>query len=97
MPRGQVQNRPENKDNLDSRHREEEMVKGNDITNNRKDHHDKFMPVDLHVPGCPPRPESLVYGILKLRAMVLAKPVRHNQQRSLLLKQSSRRAALRGV
>jgi NADH-quinone oxidoreductase subunit B len=35
---------------------------------------DKFMPVDLHVPGCPPRPESLVYGILKLRAMVLAKP-----------------------
>jgi NADH-quinone oxidoreductase subunit B len=35
---------------------------------------DKFMPVDLHVPGCPPRPEALVYGILKLRAMVLAKP-----------------------
>jgi NADH-quinone oxidoreductase subunit B len=35
---------------------------------------DKFMPVDLHVPGCPPRPESLVYGILKLRAMVMAKP-----------------------
>jgi NADH-quinone oxidoreductase subunit B len=35
---------------------------------------DKFMPVDIHVPGCPPRPESLVYGILKLRAMVMAKP-----------------------
>ena len=35
---------------------------------------DKFMPVDIHVPGCPPRPEALVYGILKLRAMVLAKP-----------------------
>jgi NADH-quinone oxidoreductase subunit B len=35
---------------------------------------DKFMPVDLHVPGCPPRPEALVYGILKLRAMVLSKP-----------------------
>jgi NADH-quinone oxidoreductase subunit B len=35
---------------------------------------DKFMPIDLHVPGCPPRPESLVYGILKLRAMVMAKP-----------------------
>jgi NADH-quinone oxidoreductase subunit B len=35
---------------------------------------DKFMPVDLHVPGCPPRPEALVYGILKLRAMVLARP-----------------------
>ena len=35
---------------------------------------DKFMPVDIHVPGCPPRPEALVYGILKLRAMVMAKP-----------------------
>ena len=35
---------------------------------------DKFMPVDLHIPGCPPRPESLVYGILKLRAMVMSKP-----------------------
>jgi NADH-quinone oxidoreductase subunit B len=35
---------------------------------------DKFMPVDLHIPGCPPRPESLAYGILKLRAMVLSKP-----------------------
>jgi hypothetical protein len=31
--------RPENKDNLDSRHKEEEMVKGNDITNNRKEQH----------------------------------------------------------
>ena len=35
---------------------------------------DKFMPVDMHIPGCPPRPEALVYGILKLRAMVMAKP-----------------------
>ncbi len=35
---------------------------------------DKFMPVDLHVPGCPPRPEALVYGILKLRSMIMAKP-----------------------
>ena len=35
---------------------------------------DKFMPVDIHVPGCPPRPEALAYGILKLRAMILSKP-----------------------
>ena len=35
---------------------------------------DKFMPVDMHIPGCPPRPESLAYGILKLRAMILSKP-----------------------
>ena len=31
---------------------------------------DKFMPVDVHVPGCPPRPEALMHGIIKLRAMV---------------------------
>ena len=35
---------------------------------------DKFMPVDVHVPGCPPRPEALVYGIIKLRAMIMARP-----------------------
>jgi NADH-quinone oxidoreductase subunit B len=35
---------------------------------------DKFMPVDVHVPGCPPRPEALMHGILKLRAMILARP-----------------------
>jgi NADH-quinone oxidoreductase subunit B len=35
---------------------------------------DKFMPVDIHIPGCPPRPESLVHGILKLRAKVQEDP-----------------------
>jgi NADH-quinone oxidoreductase subunit B len=35
---------------------------------------DKFMPVDVHVPGCPPRPEALVHGILKLRQQVLLDP-----------------------
>ena len=35
---------------------------------------DKFMPIDVHVPGCPPRPEALLHGILKLREMVLKDP-----------------------
>jgi NADH-quinone oxidoreductase subunit B len=35
---------------------------------------DKFMPIDVHVPGCPPRPESLVHGILKLRSKILEDP-----------------------
>jgi NADH-quinone oxidoreductase subunit B len=35
---------------------------------------DKFMPVDVHVPGCPPRPEALMHGILRLRRMIQADP-----------------------
>jgi NADH-quinone oxidoreductase subunit B len=35
---------------------------------------DKFMPVDVHVPGCPPRPEALMHGVLKLRRMVQDDP-----------------------
>jgi NADH-quinone oxidoreductase subunit B len=35
---------------------------------------DKFMPVDVHVPGCPPRPEALMHGILKLRTAIQAQP-----------------------
>ena len=31
---------------------------------------DKFMPIDVHVPGCPPRPEALAHGILRLRDKV---------------------------
>ena len=35
---------------------------------------DKFMPIDVHVPGCPPRPEALMHGVLKLRRMVQERP-----------------------
>jgi NADH-quinone oxidoreductase subunit B len=35
---------------------------------------DKFMPVDIHVPGCPPRPEALLYGFNKLQRMILGNP-----------------------
>ncbi len=35
---------------------------------------DKFMPVDVHVPGCPPRPEALMHGILKLRQQIQLDP-----------------------
>jgi NADH-quinone oxidoreductase subunit B len=31
---------------------------------------DKFMPIDVHVPGCPPRPEALMHGVLRLRDMI---------------------------
>lgn len=31
---------------------------------------DKIVPVDIYVPGCPPRPEQLIDGIMKLHAKV---------------------------
>jgi NADH-quinone oxidoreductase subunit B len=31
---------------------------------------DRVMPVDVYVPGCPPRPEGLIYGMLKLGQLV---------------------------
>ena len=31
---------------------------------------DRVVPVDVYVPGCPPTPESLMYGILKLQEQV---------------------------
>ena len=31
---------------------------------------DRVMPVDVYVPGCPPRPEGLIYGMLRLHELV---------------------------
>ena len=64
---------------------------------------DKFMPIDVHVPGCPPRPEALIYGFNKLQRQIqgnpdhgLAPALQRDRHRGVGPRRRDRRAALGG-
>jgi NADH-quinone oxidoreductase subunit B len=38
---------------------------------------DKFLPVDVYIPGCPPTPQALVYGMIKLQEKIDKQSIKH--------------------
>jgi NADH:ubiquinone oxidoreductase subunit B-like Fe-S oxidoreductase len=36
---------------------------------------DKIVPVDIYLPGCPPRPEALIDAVVKLQRKIRGEPL----------------------
>jgi len=43
---------------------------------------DQFLPVDVYVPGCPPRPETLIEGVMSIQRLVEKEGIKSSSDRN---------------
>jgi NADH-quinone oxidoreductase subunit B len=53
---------------------------------------DRFLPVDMYVPGCPPRPEQLIQSIIDLQDKIQREGTIDGREFKLASRQETKRA-----